>query len=122
MLRAMMRVLPIVVGFWAALGAVAPGAARAEDPPPDDAGAPPGDAEPADPKAAKRWMNAGDTLIKRGDQLARRGKTADAQSQYERALVAYQKAFELTNNPQVYYAIAAAEEKLGKQVDALLHY
>jgi tetratricopeptide (TPR) repeat protein len=115
------RALAIAVGFWTALAAVAPGAARADDPEPPPEDTAPGDMKP-DPKEAKRWMTAGDTLIKRGDQLARRGKTTDAQSQYERALVSYQKAFELTNNPQVYFAIAAAEEKLGKQVDALLHY
>jgi len=119
----MVRVLASVVGL--ALWLSAQGPAYAGDPVPDEGpGAPDADADrpSPDPKEAKRWMNAGDTLIKRGDQLARRNKAAEAQSQYERALVSYQKALELTGNVQVYYAIAAAEEKLGKQTDALLHY
>jgi hypothetical protein len=115
MLAPMMRALAFVV---ATLVVAAPSIARA-----GDGDAPAGDAPaPADPKEAKRWMNAGDTLIKAGDKLARKGKAAEAQSQYERALTSYQRAYELTGNPQVFYAIAAAEEKLGRQVDALLHY
>jgi hypothetical protein len=88
-----------------------------------DAGVPATDDAPApNPAEARRWMAAGDSLMKKGDSFARRGKTADAQSQYERALLSYTKAFELSTNPQLYYAIAVAEERLGKQADALVHY
>jgi tetratricopeptide (TPR) repeat protein len=75
-----------------------------------------------DPKEAKRWLDAGDTLIKGGDKLARRGKTEEATSQYERALIAYQKAQELSGSAQVFFAIGAAYEKLGKSAEALLAY
>lgn len=98
----------------------APVAAQPDDnPPPDDNG---GDTGTPKPEDAKRWMAAGDTLIKKGDYLTKKGKTADAQSQYERALIAYQKALEASGNAQLYYAIATAEEKLGKTKDAVLHY
>src|SRR5436853_7658930 len=101
----------------------APVAAQPDDnPPPDDTGGDTGGDSTPKPEDAKRWMAAGDTLIKKGDYLAKKGKAADAKSQYERALIAYQKALEASSNAQLYYAIAAAEEKLGNSKDALLHY
>jgi hypothetical protein len=125
----MVRVIASVVGLVLCIAAPQRARAGDDDPAPDDQSdpAPPDDdaPEPApahDPKEAKRWMTAGDTLIKGGDKYTRRGKTAEAQSQYERALVSYEKAYELSGNPQVFYAIAAAEEKLGKTHEALLHY
>src|SRR5688572_16492526 len=45
-----------------------------------------------------------------------------AVAQYERALAAYQKAFELVGNPKIYFPIATAEEKLGRWNDAAKHY
>jgi hypothetical protein len=118
MLPAMVRVLAIAA---LVLSIAAPATAQPDDPAPDDSGGD-GDGEAPKPEDAKRWMAAGDTLMKKGDQLAKRNKTAEAQSQYERALLSYQKAHEASGNAQVYYAIAAAEEKLGRTKDALLHY
>jgi tetratricopeptide (TPR) repeat protein len=123
MLRAMrviVRVIATCVLVCAALGGAA--IAQPDEPTPEPD---PGDGDaPAtpDPKEAKRWLDAGDTLIKGGDKLARKGKADEAMSQYERALVSYQKAQELSGNPQVFFAIGAAYEKLGKQPEALLAY
>src|SRR5687767_4380156 len=83
----------IVCAVSAALAGVA--RAQPEEPAPDpapDAGAP----APPDPREAKRWLDAGDTLMKAGDKLARRGKTDEATSEYERALISYQKAQEIS--------------------------
>jgi hypothetical protein len=112
----MVRVLAFAV-LVLVLGVAAPAGAQPDDGSPDDAGG-----VAPKPEDAKRWMAAGDTLIKKGDQLAKKGKASEAQSQYERALLSYQKALEASGNAQVYYAIAAAEEKLGRPRDALLHY
>ena len=98
-------------------------------PPPPAADAPDGDqpAEPAiDPEMAKvmakKLIAGGDDFFKKGDQLAKRKKLKDAQEKYERALAAYQKAFELVPNPQIYFPIAQAEDKLERWVDAASHY
>lgn len=116
----MVRVIALAAAALALALVAAPVAAQPDDNPPGDTGD--GDGGAPKPEDAKRWMAAGDTLIKKGDYLTKKGKTADAQSQYERALIAYQKALAASGNSQVYYAIAAAEEKLGKTKDAVLHY
>lgn len=95
-------------------------------PPPEDA-PPPGDAAPAEPDpamkaAAKKLLDGGDAFLKKGDKYAKRKKTADAVAEYERALAAYQKAFELVGNPKIYFPIATAEEKLERWVAAATHY
>src|SRR6185503_8091719 len=63
-------------------------------PPPDQPTEPPSD-QPApvvkDPKIAKKWQQAGDQLMKKGDYLTGKGKP-EAKAQYENAVTAYQKA------------------------------
>jgi hypothetical protein len=87
---------------------------------PDDPSAP---TTPTIDKAeARRFLAAGDTLIKKGDRLTRRKRTVEAGDHYERALLSYQRAFDLSQNEHVYYPIAIAEERLGKTVDAIKHY
>lgn len=94
------------------------------DPPPADAapapdGAGPDAGAPAlDPETAKadarKLLDGGDGFLKKGDYFARKKKPADAAAQYERALAAYQKAFELVPNPKILFPIAVAEEKLAR--------
>lgn len=92
-------------------------------PAPDDGGsAPPAEPDPATKAAAKKLLDGGDGFLKKGDAFTRRKKTAQATAEYERALAAYQKAFELVNNPKIYFPIATAEEKLGRTADAANHY
>jgi hypothetical protein len=71
---------------------------------------------------ARKLVNAGDKSLQRGDYLRRKGKAAQATAEYERALASYQKAHELTGNPQIYFVIASAEEKLERWLDADRHY
>jgi hypothetical protein len=96
-----------------------------EDPPPD---APPpapdaGDAPVVrDPKAAKKLSDGAAKFVKKGDKLARRKKDAEAAAEYERALMAYDKSFELYPDARVLLAAAALEVKLGRWVEASHRY
>jgi hypothetical protein len=96
-----------------------------------DQPAPPADTEkpspppPEDPKTkaeARKLIDGGDQFLKKGDYLEKHGKHDQATADYERALAAYQKAFDLVANAQIYFAIAGAEEKLGRWLDAAGHY
>lgn len=75
-----------------------------------------------DPKAAKKWFYAGVQLAQKGDYLARKGKTEDAKTQYDNAVVAFGKSIEAGDDLNVYYDLAVVEEKLGKLTDAAKHY
>jgi tetratricopeptide (TPR) repeat protein len=80
---------------------------------------------PDDPKTkaeARKLIDGGDTFLKKGDYLDKHGHHDQAVEQYQRALAAYQKAYELVQNPQVYFAIAGAEQRLGHWLDAAEHY
>ena len=72
--------------------------------------------------AARKLLDGGDGFLKAGDKLLKRKKTADAQAQYERALAAYQKAFELVPNPQILFPVAVAHDKLGHWAEAARNY
>lgn len=87
------------------------------DEPAPDGGAPALDPEEAK-VAARKLLDGGDGFLKKGDQLAKRKKAAEAAAQYERALAAYQKAYELVPNAQILFPIAVAEEKLAQWPDA----
>ena len=80
---------------------------------------------PDDPKTkaeARKLIDGGDTFLKKGEYLDKHGHHDQAVEQYQRALAAYQKAYDLVQNPQVYFAIAGAEQKLGHWTDAAAHY
>lgn len=74
-----------------------------------------------DPKVAKKWLQAGDQLIKKGDQLTKQNKLPEAQQQYENAVTAYQKAVEASDDVGLNYQLAIAEDKAGMTPDALVH-
>ncbi|MCE9580635.1 MAG: PEGA domain-containing protein [Deltaproteobacteria bacterium] len=78
--------------------------------------------DPKTKEEAKKLLSGGDAFLKRGDYLTNKGKAEQAKEQYARALAAYQKAYDLVANPQIYFAIAGAEEKLGRYLDAASHY
>jgi tetratricopeptide (TPR) repeat protein len=73
-------------------------------------------------KKARELLVEGDKKLKRGDQLLKRGKIEDAFAEFELGLVDYQAAFEAYPDPQIYFPIAQAEHRLGRFVEALLHY
>src|SRR5262245_26914640 len=66
-------------------------------------------ADAADPKKeAKKLIGEGDKAFKNGD--------------YETALAKYQKAYEVFPSPKIFFPMAQAEEKLGRDLEALAHY
>jgi tetratricopeptide (TPR) repeat protein len=73
-------------------------------------------------KKAREMLIEGDKKLKRGDHLLKRGKMEDAFAEFELALVDYQAAFESYPDPQIYFPIAQAEQRLGRFVEALQHY
>jgi hypothetical protein len=93
-------------------------------PPPGDA--PPDAGAPVEPTpemkaAAKKLLDGGDGFLKKGDYYTKRKKPDQAKAEYERALAAYAKAFELVPNPKIYYPMAIAEEKLEKWLEVATH-
>jgi hypothetical protein len=95
----------------------------------DPAKAPPADPPPQsdqpapvvkDPKVAKKWQQAGDQLMKKGDYLTGKGKP-EAKQHYENAVTAYQKAIEASDDVSLNYQLALAEDKAGMPAAALRH-
>ena len=75
------------------------------------------------PKAeARKLLERGDRHMRRGDRHHRRGRDEGATRSYQRALESYEKAYDLVPNPGIFFAIAGAEEKLGRWLDAIEHY
>lgn len=119
------RVALIVV---AVLGATAPARAEEPTPPaPEGEASPPADAPPAepavvkDPKVAKKWLQAGNTLLKKGDQQTKQGKTDEAKTSYENAAVAFGKSIEAGDDVTLHLQIAIALEKAGDPIGAMTH-
>lgn len=99
-----------------------------DEPPPPDAtdDAPPADEPPPaavrDPKAAKKLAVGAARFAKKGDRLARRKKDAEAAAEYERALAAYEKSFELNPDAAVLVEMAMLEVKLARWVKAVARF
>ena len=74
-----------------------------------------------DPKAARRWLAVGQTLMQRGAYFASRNRLDEARLQFENAATAYLKAIEAGDDASVYVELAAAEEKAGKLDAAVRH-
>lgn len=73
-------------------------------------------------REARKLLKSGDQKLRRGDGFAQRGKGEQARQAYEEALTEYQTAFDTYPQPQIYFPIARAEEKLGRWMDAYRHY
>jgi PEGA domain len=128
-----------IVGMLGAVGAVGTAwprgaAAQAAEPPPAAAqpaepprAAPDGDIEIArdaaapDPRAARKWLLAGQQLMQRGAYLAARNRPDDAKQQFESAATAFARAIEAGGDVNVYLDLANAQDKLGKLDDAYRH-
>ena len=86
-------------------------------------GAQPAAAQPeGDKKEAVRRLARGDRHLGRGDKLAERGKIEEAFTRFEAALAEYEAAYEAYPDPQIFFPIAQAEQRLGRFMDALQHY
>ena len=79
------------------------------------------DAVVKDPKAAKKWLTSAQQLVQKGDYFTSHGKPADAKTQYESAVTAYQNAITAGDDVSVNYALAQIEDKLGGTADAYHH-
>lgn len=75
-----------------------------------------------DKKEAIRRLARGDRHLRRGDRLAERGNIERAFKRFEAALTEYEAAHEAYPDPQIYFPIAQAEQRLGRFVDSLQHY
>ena len=75
-----------------------------------------------DKKAAVKHLAEGDRKLARGDHLQSKGRIERAFAQYEEALSAYRAAYQAYPDPQIYFPIALAEQRLGRFIDALDHY
>lgn len=75
-----------------------------------------------DPKAAKKWHEAGKQLVAKGDYNTRKGKTEEAKAQYENAVTAFSKALETGDDLNVHYDLGLVNEKLGKIDVAAKHF
>lgn len=74
------------------------------------------DAAPAivkDPKVARKWLNAAQQLVQKGDYFTSHKKPDDAKAQYDNAVTAYQHAIEAGDDVAVNYQLALVEDKLG---------
>jgi hypothetical protein len=115
---------PDPVGSGSAAGsAQAPGSGSASATPTDTGSAaqtqPDQPAAPVkDPKAARKWLAAAQTLAQKGDYYTARAKPDDAKAQYENAATAYEKAIEAGDDVGVNYAYAVVLDKLGRFADA----
>jgi hypothetical protein len=96
--------------------------AQPSPPPTDDApAAAPAEPPPVvkDPKVAKKWLGAGNTLVKQGDKLAKQGKTDEAKTSYTNAAVAYGKAIESSDDVAIQLSLANALDKSGDVIGAM---
>ncbi|MCB9573549.1 MAG: PEGA domain-containing protein [Kofleriaceae bacterium] len=89
-------------------------------PPPGEGDATPGDADPVevapepvrDPKLAKKLIAGAVKFVKKADKLKRRKKDDEAADLYKRAILAYNKAFELDPDPMTLVTAARLEQGL----------
>ena len=75
-----------------------------------------------DPKVAKKWLDAGRQLVQKGDYQTRAKKLDEAKTLYDNAITAYEKAIESSDDPNIYFDLAAVEEKAGKLDRAAIHF
>ena len=71
---------------------------------------------------ARDLIASGDNHLARGDRLMERGKKVDAQESYLAALADYEAAHKAFKSPKIYFAIALAEKRLGRYIEALGHF
>lgn len=75
-----------------------------------------------DPQVAKKWLQAGHLLVRKGDAATRAKKLDEAKTHYENAVTAFEKAIETGDDVNVYFELATAEDKAGKLDRAAVHF
>jgi lysozyme family protein len=74
-----------------------------------------------DPKAARKWLAAGQQLMQKGSYFVARNRPDEAKPQFENAVTAFLRAIEAGDDVNVYFELAGAEDWLGKPDDAVKH-
>ena len=67
-----------------------------------------------DAKVARKWRDAGTTLVKQGDAATKKAKLDEAKQLYENALTAFTNAYAASEDLALYVEIGAVNEKLGR--------
>jgi tetratricopeptide (TPR) repeat protein len=75
-----------------------------------------------DPKVAKKWLDAAKQLVQKGDAATRQKKPDEAQTFYENAATAYEKAIEASTDVNIVFDLAVLEEKAGRLDRAATHF
>lgn len=89
-----------------------------DEAPPADDGAP----VARDPKLARKLADGAAKFARKGDRLKRRKKDAEAQAEYDRAIAAYEKSFEMHPDPKVLVLAAAIDARAGRWLEAASRY
>src|SRR5688500_3145025 len=71
-----------------------------------------------DPAAAKKLADGAAKIVKKGDKLNKRKKVDEASAEYERALAAYERSFELNPVAAVLVQSALLHVKFARWVEA----
>ena len=71
---------------------------------------------------AVKLIGAGDKAMADGDKLRKRKREAKALAKYERALKAYEQAYDRFPSPKIFFLIGLAEHKLGRHLEAIRHF
>ncbi len=74
-----------------------------------------------DKDKAAELIQEGDALLTKGDLWRRKKKPAKAKRFFLQSLARYEAAYNSYNSPKIYYAIAVAEQRLGRHVEATRH-
>lgn len=79
-------------------------------------------AQEKDRDKARKLIASGDKHLARGDKYMNRGKKGEAQESFLAALADYEAAYQAFPSPKIYFAIALAEKRLGRFIQALGHF
>lgn len=74
-----------------------------------------------DPATAKKWLQAGQQLVRKGDAQTRAKKLDDAKTSYQNAATAFENAVQ-AGDVNATYDLAVVEEKLGRLDRAAVRY
>ncbi len=77
----------------------------------------------ADDKAkAVKLLAKGDKVLAKGDRYIEQNNPDAALEAWEEALAIYNEAYKAFNSPKIYFPIARAEQRLGRNMEAMEHY
>lgn len=71
---------------------------------------------------ARALLEDGDEYMDKGDRRRDKGRVARAKDYYQKALKAYEGAYQLVPKSTIFYAIASAEARLERYEAAIKHY